>query len=567
MRTRTVLQTSQDHAAKAQAQRPPVPAVQGIKRHDPAASLLHLQRTLGNHYVQQLLHSRFIQAKLTISQPDDPAEIEADRVAETVMRMPEHVSNSAAAAEGSERLQIQRVCVHCEDEMSRQTMGEEDEEENLMQAKELPGHSPVAQPDVEASVQSLKGRGQPLSQAERAFFEPRFGYDFSQVRVHSDAGAAESARAVNARAYTVGRDVVFGAGEYAPDTLGGRRLLAHELTHVVQQRDAVQPKLVVGTLGDKFEQEADEVARTVMLQERVAPQQKESNLIRRDEKKPGEVQTKKNELTKEDVANIIGLHIIDYREQVKSGIDGWSIPEEKQSSVWFLIALGGNLVWAATCFVNPMAGAVIKAMSVGGAIIGSGTMEKVFKNEAKPTDIRPLLVKQVSAYVDSLKQNISDETDSIYAYFRLRDRMSPASGWMDADQKIHERREIAWRQIFDNKVAPWGNSTAIITNTTNEVGAIWEKFKPSFDFIVLSIHGYPRYKGKDLEDKVLEVYYAALITSGVADRSPAVKTRTQYEQDLREYKVYEFPSPGPGMTGAKVKAPTGNVAIPVELVD
>jgi hypothetical protein len=74
-----------------------------------------------------------------------------------------------------------------------------------------------------------------LPESTRAFFEPRFGADFSQVRVHTDSNAAESARGVNALAYTLGRDVVFGAGSYAPGTTGGNRLLAHELTHVVQQ--------------------------------------------------------------------------------------------------------------------------------------------------------------------------------------------------------------------------------------------------------------------------------------------------------------------------------------------
>ncbi len=81
----------------------------------------------------------------------------------------------------------------------------------------------------------LRAPGQPLDAATRAFMEPRFGHDFSQVRVHTDARAAESARAVNAQAYTVGRDVVFGTGQYGPGTLEGKRLLAHELTHVLQQ--------------------------------------------------------------------------------------------------------------------------------------------------------------------------------------------------------------------------------------------------------------------------------------------------------------------------------------------
>src|SRR5215217_8995003 len=81
----------------------------------------------------------------------------------------------------------------------------------------------------------LRSPGQPLDAATRAFMEPRFGHDFSTVRVHNDARAAESARAVNALAYTVGHDMAFGAGQYVPETSEGRRLVAHELAHVVQQ--------------------------------------------------------------------------------------------------------------------------------------------------------------------------------------------------------------------------------------------------------------------------------------------------------------------------------------------
>lgn len=81
----------------------------------------------------------------------------------------------------------------------------------------------------------LRSPGQPLDAATRAFFEPRFGYDLSQVRVHADAKAAGSARAVRALAYTVGRDVVFGSGQFSPGTAAGQKLLAHELAHAVQQ--------------------------------------------------------------------------------------------------------------------------------------------------------------------------------------------------------------------------------------------------------------------------------------------------------------------------------------------
>ena len=81
----------------------------------------------------------------------------------------------------------------------------------------------------------LRSPGQPLDERARAFMEPRFGWDFSSVRVHADSTAIHSARAVRARAYTVGHDIVFGAGQYQPGTLQGHRLLAHELTHVQQQ--------------------------------------------------------------------------------------------------------------------------------------------------------------------------------------------------------------------------------------------------------------------------------------------------------------------------------------------
>lgn len=87
----------------------------------------------------------------------------------------------------------------------------------------------------------LSSPGQPLDAPTRAFMEPRFGHDFGHVRVHHNPRAAESARAVNARAYTVGRDIVFGAGHFAPNTHQGRQLLAHELAHTVQQRSRSSP--------------------------------------------------------------------------------------------------------------------------------------------------------------------------------------------------------------------------------------------------------------------------------------------------------------------------------------
>ena len=111
----------------------------------------------------------------------------------------------------------------------------------------------------------LRSPGQPLDSSARAFMEPRFGHNFAQVRVHTDGKAEESAKAVNAHAYTVGHDLVFGAGRYAPGTDSGLRLLAHELAHTLQQKGMdLQPSLEIGRVDDPGELEADRVADAVV---------------------------------------------------------------------------------------------------------------------------------------------------------------------------------------------------------------------------------------------------------------------------------------------------------------
>jgi hypothetical protein len=111
----------------------------------------------------------------------------------------------------------------------------------------------------------LNSPGQSLDLPTREFMESRFGKDFSHVRIHTDGKAARSTRAVDALAYTVGKDVVFGAGHYAPSTNAGRRILAHELTHVVQQRNAPSfGALQVGASDLPGEREADAVASRVL---------------------------------------------------------------------------------------------------------------------------------------------------------------------------------------------------------------------------------------------------------------------------------------------------------------
>ena len=190
----------------------------------------------------------FLQPKLAISQPGDPFEQEADRVADQVMRMPEPVvqRQCAACAAGGP------LCPACE-------------EDSAMVSRKASGQAGT---EIPAAVHSTVGSsGAPLPASTRAFFEPRFGMDLGHVRVHTDGEAQQSARDVNALAYTVGSHVVFGTGRYFPQTEAGSRLLAHELAHVVQHRRgavAGHAQRAVSAPGDPAEREADAAADLAM---------------------------------------------------------------------------------------------------------------------------------------------------------------------------------------------------------------------------------------------------------------------------------------------------------------
>ena len=124
----------------------------------------------------------------------------------------------------------------------QETVTEEQEDAELVQAKPASGAGGALGTGADSAVAAPQGGGQPLPASERAFFEPRFGVDFGGVRIHQGSRAAEATRSIGARAYTLGRDVVFGRGEYRPESGAGKRLLAHELVHVVQQGNSVRAR-------------------------------------------------------------------------------------------------------------------------------------------------------------------------------------------------------------------------------------------------------------------------------------------------------------------------------------
>jgi hypothetical protein len=142
---------------------------------------------------------------------------------------------------------------------------------------------------VERSIESARGGGQSMDHGTRGKMETSFGADFGGVRIHTDTRADTLSQSLSARAFTTGKDVFFRQGEYNPGTTSGRELLAHELTHVVQQNsDAVRTKLTVSDPGDAHEIEADQMARSVIEREQsqgAVDRQPEAPSTDEDEKK------------------------------------------------------------------------------------------------------------------------------------------------------------------------------------------------------------------------------------------------------------------------------------------
>lgn len=244
--------------------------------HNPSAhldtsSVVDLQRVIGNQAVQRLIVNAGIQTKMTVGAANDPYEMEADSVAKQVMtggettvqresempeeeisekRMPQILQRASLGEDDDmqmKRAEIQRAdeLEGLEDEIQekRADVQRADELEGLedeiqekriqRESQDLSGSFDV-EGQVEQQIQGSKGGGQAMGSSSD-FFTQRMGHDFSNVNIHTDAGADNLNRSLGAKAFTTGNDIYFRSGEYNPGSSGGQELLAHELTHVVQQ--------------------------------------------------------------------------------------------------------------------------------------------------------------------------------------------------------------------------------------------------------------------------------------------------------------------------------------------
>jgi hypothetical protein len=194
-------------------------------------------------------NQELVQTKLTVGAPGDKYEQEADSMAAKVMRMPDSAIQQPVqrqTGEETEAVQMQPL-VNSITPLVQRESGTEEEVQMKSEVQRASDGSSVASSSIESRLASSKGGGSALPDNVRRFMEPRFGADFSSVRVHTDSNAVQMNKELGAQAFAHGSDVYFGAGKLP----GNNELTAHELTHVVQQTGGVQTKLKVEQLRDK----------------------------------------------------------------------------------------------------------------------------------------------------------------------------------------------------------------------------------------------------------------------------------------------------------------------------
>jgi hypothetical protein len=208
-----------------------------------------------------------VQMKMAVSKPGDKLEQEADRMADKVMRMPSLLSPSPGKEEKLQRAPEEKLQKKEDDKIQKAAAPEEKvqkKEADKLQKKDAEklqkapaseeklqrkgsDSAPTVSTSLQSTIQSRSGGGQPLSNEVRSYMEPRFNADFSKVRVHSDAQAATLSNQLRARAFTHQNNIFFSRNQYQPGSSEGKQLLAHELTHTIQQGHAVQRSPQVST--------------------------------------------------------------------------------------------------------------------------------------------------------------------------------------------------------------------------------------------------------------------------------------------------------------------------------
>jgi hypothetical protein len=357
-----------------------------------------------------------IQPKLAINQPNDKYEQEADAVADSIMRMHDPP--------------VQRKCAECE---------KEEEGKQVIQRKESVQEGSGEINQIAENIVGIASSGTPLPEGIRDFFEPKFGFDFSNVKIHTDAAASQSAGSIHAKAYTYKNNIVFNSNEYQPGTEAGKKLLAHELTHVVQQTTSSLPQ---NTIQLQPNAESEQVPFTdmppIML---VMPR----GTGRREQRRADQLQAQQQQIARDAYYGL--------SDSFQSFVDLWltaantalhqaQVPEDPTVRGNFYRALGGNMLWAATSFFRAWHPIVI-AMSFAGAAVGSG----IIAEDSYPTGIA-----EVATLLTRARDRLYQDTTQV----RQDVAIECATNGITS---LEEQRRVLWRHIYPS--APYNSSDAL----------------------------------------------------------------------------------------------------------
>jgi hypothetical protein len=402
----------------------------GMHSAERAPALLALQQTHGNRYVQRVVSG--IQAKLAVGQPGDVYEQEADRVADQVMRMLEpRVQRQFVLEEEEEILATKPLVDQITPLVQRQV---EEEEEEILQFKESLNQSPAVSSDLESNIQSSRAGGTPLPESVRAFFEQRFGHDFRNVKLHKDASAADSVDDYGAKAYTIGENIVFASGEYAPESTSGRRLLAHELTHVVQQR---------GILGFRHRSDSRYGARgslpiRTLSTDGILVQRLVSESVGRQI-----AHIMHDDLSDNITSFVTGLNsaCISFQATVQGQLRNLDVEAKSRAWVSFAIALAGLTFPAVAPLLGLLPAGITMLVGTGALLLTQEALRRPRRTEEELTDLIAYVIGRfISPHVNS--GSVAAQLDGINREIAAREGFNRHRQLVDASDTVENRDRV-----------------------------------------------------------------------------------------------------------------------------
>jgi hypothetical protein len=427
-------------------------------------NLLFLQRTIGNRAVVQLL-----QRKTKISQPGDEYEREADRVADQVMTATLHSGQQNIAPDDKQEVQTKSLASTITPLLQRQAMTEEErkkreEEESVQTSPALQraiddGASGADRNEADDNLEtrlSNSGSGSPLSDDVRAFMETQFGADFSHVRVHTDSHAIQMNRDLSAQAFTYKQDIYYGDGK----SPGKDALTAHELTHVIQQTDAVQQYVLQKHDGNQTKDISSINAHSPLVQRNTIVL--DPVVISNDRDTQQRLQQQSDAMMARFPEVWRGFCRDWYASSTAalSSIPDLPNPYEARN---FWIALGGNMAWAMTSLsVAATVPGIGAGVVVGVSAVGAGAGSGAFARQGPPSG-REAVIDMLSAQKDMLEQA---GTRQLFVDVASQCIQNPATA---SDRDAQDR--MLWQRFASG--IEFENRTSMMTTKARTILSSW----------------------------------------------------------------------------------------------